>query len=229
VHRGQDLYLGEGHGTVESPALVRCLVIAALERGEKPLLVSLELDPSARDPKGDAWHGRDGRGSEAMWNLTQFLIEQEKAGRLELNLQLSFPPVFIAGETPPKLDFAAYERSIGIPLGELSTRGQLIALGGNVHSRKERIQMPQHSYYPAGHYLGSGVVHVDLESAGRGTAWNCNAEGCGIHIVPGQTTSIGMANTLVDGKPFDHDVVYLLPTVTASPPKLPPSSSPSGI
>jgi hypothetical protein len=42
VRRGQDLYLGELHGTVEVPALVRCLVIAAMENKGEPIIVSLE-------------------------------------------------------------------------------------------------------------------------------------------------------------------------------------------
>jgi len=228
VRRGQDLYLGEGHGTVESPMLVRCLVLTAMEHSKEPLIVSLEQDPSARDPNGEAWHGRDGRGSEAMWNLMQFLLLQEKAGRLELHLQLSFPIVFVPGEIPPKLDSGAYERSMGTPLREFAARGQLIALSGNMHSRRERIPIPQFSYDPAGAHVGPDVVHVDLEPGRGGAAWNCIAGGCGVHDLPSQTPFEGLPNTLIDGKPYGHDFVYLLPRVTASPPKYPGPGTPPG-
>ena len=51
---------------------------------EWELIVSLEQQDWARDPASEAWRGVDGRGSVAMWDSTQFLITQEKAGRLEL-------------------------------------------------------------------------------------------------------------------------------------------------
>jgi hypothetical protein len=228
IRRGQDVYLGEGHGTVESPALVRCLVIVAMERRKERLIVSLEQVPTARDPEGEAWRGTDGRGSEAMWNLTRFLLEQEKAGRLELHLQLSFPIAFVPGTTPPQFDAAAYERNIGTPLREFAARGQLIALSGNMHSRQDRIPLPQFSYDPAGSYVGPDVVHVDLEPGAGGTAWNCDAGGCGIHELAGASPFVGPPHTMMDGKAFGHDFIYRLPGVTASPPRFPAANPPPG-
>ena len=62
VRQGKDLYLGEIHGTAEAPALVRCLVLTALEHPNGKLIVSLEQQDWARDPASEAWRGVDGRG-----------------------------------------------------------------------------------------------------------------------------------------------------------------------
>src|SRR4029079_3591029 len=91
VGRGQDLYFGELHGTVESPALIKCLVMVALRAKHEPLIVSLEQEPQRRDPASDLWSGKDGRSSQAMWELTQFLLEKEKQGLLTLHQQLGGP------------------------------------------------------------------------------------------------------------------------------------------
>jgi len=216
IDRGQDLYLGELHGTVETPALLRCLVIAALERKGEPLIVSLEQEPNARDLHSDAWRGQDGRGSEAMWQLTRFLLEQEKLGRLTLHQHA--PTVY---DNP--FDPAAYERRMGSPLRELASRGLLIVLSGDAHSRKEPLPMPS-PYDPAGMYAGPDLIHIDIKSASGGTAWNCIAGGCKAHEFTGNIPFDHAANTLMDGKAFGHDFVYLLPQFTASPPKLPASN-----
>jgi hypothetical protein len=213
IERGQDLYLGEMHGTAETPVLLRCLVIAALERKGEPLIVSLEQQPNARDLQGDAWRGQDGRGSAAMWELTSFLLEQEKRGRLTLHQHV--PTVF---DNP--FDPAAYERRMGSPLRDLARRGLLIVLSGNAHSRNAPLPMPS-PYDPAGMYAGPDLIHVDIESASGGTAWSCMAGGCGVHELPGNTAFKNDSNALMDGKGFGHDFVYLLPQFTASPPKRP--------
>jgi hypothetical protein len=148
-----------------------------------------------------------------MSELTEFLLEQEKLGRLTLHQHV--PTVF---DNP--YDPAAYERRMGSPLRELARRGLLIVLSGNAHSRKEPLPMPS-PYDPAGMYAGSDLIHVDIESASGGTAWNCMAGGCGVHEITGNTQFNHAANTLMDGKGFGHDFVYLLPQFTASPPKYP--------
>ena len=213
IERGQDLYLGELHGTEETPALLRCLVIAALERKGETLFVSLEQQSNARDLQGDVWRGQDGRGSAAMWELTKFLLEQEKLGRLTLHQH-------VPTEFDNPFDPAAYERRMGSPLRDLARRGLLIVLSGNAHSRTEPLPMPS-PYDPAGMYAGADLIHIDIESASGGTAWTCLASVCGVHELGGNTAFNHAANTLMDGKGFGHDYVYLLPQFTASPPKYP--------
>jgi len=211
IERGQDLYLGESHGTVEIPMLFRCLVIAAVERKGEPLIISLEQQPNARDLQSDAWRGQDGRASAAMWELTKFLLEQEKQGRLTLHHHA--PTVF---DNP--FDPAAYEKRMGTPMLELAKRGLLLALSGNAHSRKDPLPMPS-PYQPAGMFAGPDVMHIDIESAGGGSAWVCIAGGCGARQLSKNSPFTGTPNMLMDGKDFGHDFVYLLSKFTASPPK----------
>ena len=218
VERGDDLYLGEIHGTVEAPALVRCLVEAAITRGKERVIVSLEHDESARDRAGDLWRGTDGRSSAAMWELMRFVLEQEKAGRVELHLQLR-DVVVLVGD-PPRVDMAEYERRMGEPLRVLAARGQLIALSGNVHAAKEAL--PGLGYRPAGAYAGSGVVHIALQPAQGGASWSCTSNAsCGEHDL-GAGSSLGARpGELTGGKLLAYDHFYGMPRLTASPPKLP--------
>jgi hypothetical protein len=220
VARGQDLYFGELHGTAEVPALVKCLVLVALRNKREPLIVSLEQESQRRDPASDLWRGTDGRSSRAMWELTQFLLEQEKLGRLELHQQLDKPVPFKEGVAPPTVDPVQYEKNMGGPLRGLAARGQLIALSGNMHSRKEAL--PGFPYEPAGSYAGPDVLHIDLEPGAGGSAWTCLSNGCGSHDLPGGT-SASTVGELVDGNWMGHDFIYRMPRLTASPPKLPPA------
>jgi len=221
VRQGKDLYLGEAHGSVEVPALMRCLIEVALDPSRTDtsgkLIVSLEQQPEARDLSHDAWRGTDGRSSEAMWELTQYLIREELAGRLRFHQQLRAIALG-PGESPPPYDAVAYEKAMGEPLRTLAAQGQLIALSGNAHSRKKPF--PGSTYQPAGAYSGADVVHVAILSAQGGTSWNCISNACGAHPVPGMGPMAGAAGSLTDGAWFDHDFIFWMPKVTASPPKL---------
>lgn len=217
VRQGKDLYLGELHGTVEVPALVRCLIELALANKSERLFVSKEQQPLARDSASDAWRGTDGRGSEAMWGLTQFVIREEKAGRLEFHQQI--PQVVPLKGTPPEFDPVAYEKSMGEPLRALAHRGQLIALSGNAHSRKQAL--PGLPYEPAGRYAGPDVLHVAIMSARGGTSWNCIGDHCGARSLPASGDAGALPGTLTDGAWLGHDFIFWLDKSTSSPPKLP--------
>ncbi len=217
IERGQDLYLGENHGTAEVPALVRCLVEAAVARGNEKVIVSLEQQSAARDLAGDIWRGTDGRSSAAMWELTRFLLEQEKLGRLVFDQH-----VFSSLKTEEEFKNwtpAIHDRDMGEHLRALVPQGQLIALSGDFHSRKEGVAGV--GYDPAGKYVGAAAIHVDLLFAEKGTTWNCLASECRVHANGGEA-SWGPAGALVDGAPTQHDHIFLLGKPTASPPKLPP-------
>ena len=218
VERGQDLYLGEIHGTSEVPALVRCLVAAAIARGQERVIVSLEHDLTARDLAGEDWRGTDGRSSAAMWELMSYVLEEEKAGRLELHFQLH-DVVVLVGD-PPRVDPVAYERRMGEPLRALAARGQLIALSGNAHAAKEAL--PGLDYLPAGAYAGPGVIHIALQPAEGGASWSCPMNGaCGAHNFQPGSGMGAKPDTLTDGKLLSYDFFYGMPRLTASPPKRP--------
>ena len=219
------VYLGESHGTEEVPRLVQCLVEAALATRPTSLAVSLELPEEARQPDGVFWKGRDGRASQAMWRLHQWLLAQEAAGALKLD-----------HHQPTELypNQADYEKAGGRALNALMRKhARVIVLGGNFHSRREAVDwMPDIA--PMGSFVGEGTVHVDVHPLQGGSAWTCTSTApagsppppptCAAHAIPPLPMPPGVTGTageLGDGKKLGHDHVYLLKTFTASPPHQP--------
>src|SRR5690349_1025026 len=218
VDSGRDLLIGEQHGIKESPELVRCLVLTALARQQaEPLVVSIEHTPAARDLSGIDWKSRDGRSSIAMWELASFLFEQEKLGKLKVAFHMPVIQVTRPEDIP---DNATYEKLMGTPLRELAEKNQVIALVGNLHSRKSRPGwLP---YDPAGTYVGDAMLHVSVENVGPGTTWGAG-KGGEYKAVPSVSNLFAAQTpgTLVDGKAIEHDFAYLVPRFTASGPKYP--------
>lgn len=218
----EHLYLGEAHGTEEVPALVQCLVQSAIAAKPASLAVSLEMPEDARQPDSWQWKSQDGRASQAMWRLHQWLQAQEAAGVLKLHHHQP------TGSYPDQAD---YEKVAGQALNALmSKHSRVIVLSGNFHSRREPIEwMPK--VRPMGTYVGEGTVHVDLQALEGGTAWNCTSRSTGNAPPPPPTCA---ANTqlaiprgdarvgdLIGGREFGHDYVYLMKSFTASPPLKP--------
>ena len=216
IEQGRDLLIGELHGTSESPALVRCLVLTALRRGGEPLVVSLEHTPGAQDLAGNAWKSKDGRSSIAMWELASFLFEQEKLGKLKVAFHM---PVIQATRPEDIPDSAGYEKLMAAPLRALAPRNQLIALVGNLHSRKVRpVWLP---YDPAGVHVGDTMLHVSVEAVGPGTAWNQMGREYKSNPMSAGMFAGKAPGTLVDGAPVEHDFAFLVAGYTASGPKYP--------
>lgn len=214
----EHLYLGEGHGTKEVPALVHCLTQAALDRGAKSLVVSLELANPDRPEGKNYWQSiHDGKSSKAMWQLLQWLRVQEEAGRLSIHYQY---------DNTPWDGQASYERHVGEGLKALIDQGHpLIAYGGNFHSRKE-VAPYLPGIVPTGAVIGSAILHVDIEAVEGGTAWDCReAEGgkpgCALHDVPAFDTPGAQPGDLIDGAAVGHDRIYLLRALSASEPQNP--------
>lgn len=215
----EHLYLGEGHGTEEVPALVQCLVQAELDRGAKSLVVSLELpNPDKPDGKNYWENDRDGKSSRAMWRIFQWLRAQEAAGRLEIHYQY---------DNTPWTGQDAYERHVGEGLKTLIEQGHaLIAYGGNFHSRRE-VAPYLPSIVPTGAIVGAAILHVDIEAVEGGNAWDCRpkegaAMDCAAHDVPAFPEATGARpGDLVDGAVVGHDRIYLLRRITASAPQFP--------
>ena len=219
VRGGKDLYLGEMHGTAETPALIQCLVEEALLHKRKPLYVSLELPMEARDPGSSFWSGTDGRSSEAMWLLVQFLMRHENTGELTLCLQYSNEAKRVAGQNRA-------EEIIGNDLNNLAKKGQLIAMSGSFHSRKAPANYAP-NLKPAGMYAGDSVIHIFVEPIER-AAWTCDGSGCGAHKYPRTPLKNARSGMLVHAEEvghayaeeIGHDYIFFLARSTASPPHL---------
>lgn len=207
---GHDLYIGEIHGTVETPKLVRCLVEKILHAQHEPLTVSLEMPESARDLKSQFWFGDDGRSSKAMWSLVEFLLYQEHQGYLALHFQ----------DTPEVMKNASTnigEEIIGNALNSISNNGQLLAFGGSFHSGKAPFSFAP-DLKPAGMFVGSSVTHVYIEAIEK-EAWACVNGKCGIQQFPKTALKNAKAGALIDGSDVFHDYIYVIGKATASPPQ----------
>lgn len=203
---GSSLYIGELHGTNETPKLVECIVLEALSSRSDPITVSLELPEIARDPHSDFWCGQDGRSSHAMWLLVKSLIELEMLNKVKLHFQYGAYGNPVADEDR----LATFE--------SIAKDGFLVAYTGNFHSRKALVrEISQRSSNQE--FRHGELVHVSVESIAEGEAWVCGETGCGLVKVP--DTSISNAKTygLVDGSIHEHDFIFFVPRFTASPPQ----------
>jgi hypothetical protein len=148
-----------------------------------------------------------------MWELTQFLLEKEKAGKLTLNFHAK--AIFANGGT--------YDEGIGLELKKLSQQGKVIGYGGNFHSRKiVAKEIP--SLIPAGFYTGPSFVHVAIGAANSGEAWFCGGSDmpCGVHAVSTSSYAKSAPGALVDGDLVGHDYIFFVDHFTASVPHLKP-------
>jgi hypothetical protein len=218
----EHVYLGEVHGTEEVPQLVRCLVEAAIAARPASLAVSLEMPEDARPRDGLFWKNQDGRASQAMWRLHQWLLAREAAGALKLDHHQP---------TRHYPDQADYEKAGGQALNALIRQhARVIVLGGNFHSRREAFDwMP--GMAPMGSFVGEDTVHVDVVALEGGSAWTCRSTApagspppsptCAANALsplPAPPGGAGNPGELRDGRPFGHDHVYLVKSFTASPP-----------
>lgn len=200
------VYLGEVHGTNQSPKLVECLVDATLASGVKPLVVSLELPSFARNTESLTWSGVDGRTSKAMAELVEHLETLERAHRIILDFQV----------TGYEASDEVINREIGIHLKDLAAKSRVIALGGNFHSQRRNVLQPSTHVRPAGSYVGVAIKTVFVDSAGRGHAWFCSNT-CGKHATSNAVPD-GHVGQLMDGADVGHDYVYKVAPFTSSAP-----------
>jgi hypothetical protein len=206
-----NLYIGEMHGTQESPAFLHCLVAYEVAHGVKNLAVSVEFEDRARDLKDVAWAANDGRTSQAMASTLQWLMAEESKGHLVLHFQ--------RGDTT-SLD--GFDRRAGEGIRALADKHRVIAYSGNFHVFRKLPPEWHLDVRPAGSYVGSSFTTIDLANVGAGTAWNSiNGGTPGVHAMAPMERARGQAGTLVDAKADGYDFIYLLPTFTASLPHMP--------
>lgn len=213
IKEGNDIFLGESHGTVEIPELVQCLVAKRIaEGGNEPLIVALELTSDSLDPDSAVWSEVDGRSSLAMWQLVDFLKKQRDAGKLSLYMMLdsiTHGPVF---------DQIQYEKQFGTGVAEILPKGQVIALSGNFHSRKSALAAAP-TIIPAGGYVSETMIRVFLVALKGGETWGCfTRDECGLHPEEEFFHENAAVGSLVSGETQEHDYIFFLEKFTASPP-----------
>lgn len=215
IRSGEDVYLGELHGTVEIPQLLQCLVNVAIKTKRKDrIIVSLELRNEARNLKSDFWRGTDGRSSEAMWSLMKNLLVLEKQGEIQLHFQRDELNISSMGNQNK------IEKLMGQAMAKLAIKGQLIALSGNYHSNKEP-PFYDVDFTPTGMFVGENVIHIYvLPMSHNSEAWGCvNNRKCGAFQYSKMTIPNAVVDELLNGDELNHDYIFFMNKTTASPPK----------
>ena len=184
----QWVFVGELHGSNETPAAFGDLVCDALARGkrvtlalERPTSEQAALDGilTAKDLlaaktvllQQPEWKdGMDGRASEAMLRLLISLRELRK----------SYPDLAIVAFDAPYTGTAdgARDEAMGrflLAVGKTKPKDLILILVGNAHA----MQAPEFGYDPAAMYLPSKEI-LSLEVTDRGgESWSWVDDGCG--------------------------------------------------
>jgi hypothetical protein len=218
-------FIGETHGTAETPAAFAEMVCEA--SAGRPVVVALEM-PDAMQADLDLWMASDGgeaararflahdywgvshadgRSSQAMFAMLERVRALKAAGR-DLILRAYQP----SSRRPDGFDQSYYEiQMAGLLLQAAYVRPDalVLALGGSLHARKTLSE--RHGFrFAAGHLKAADIVSLRTASQG-GRTWACFGEApCGDSDL-GQ----GVFEPQEDGA---YDGLLALGPTTASPP-----------
>ena len=229
------VFVGETHGTVETPAAYADLVCAALEQG--PVVVSLEYSVEFQ-PTLDAFmeadteaearavlaaypHGpfvhHDGRGSEAMLDLLLRLraMLREAADMTVVASVPNSPRVEGFRQSYAEMDRAVLwsRQAMAQP------QARVLALVGRVHAEKIRRVGSPLGLPAAAHIRPEETLSLTLAHQG-GEAWMCLDE-CGAAPVPTTDDLAARGVVLAPQQNGRFDGLLALGPVTASPPVKP--------
>jgi len=208
-----DLYIGEIHGTNEVPALIGCLVLDTVNAGTEDIIVSLEIPPSARNPRAEFWKGTDGRASLAVQNMLSLLIELESQNRIKidfhrhdrLNKEDQRPRLF------RRPDLVAEQ------LEMLAKQGHLIAWGGNFHNSR-KVPEGLGTLKSDAMYMSDNITMINVVSREPGMGWFCTPQ-CGETPVAANKQALEhpQSNLYPDPTHF-HDFAYVVRRFSSSRP-----------
>lgn len=208
----EDLMIGELHGTVETPAFFRCLVDHAMKNSSERIIISLEMQSSAREQTSKFWRkeeGEDGRSSIAMGHLVRYLVQLE--AKLDIDLHFQHQIRYFESEQESRAFFDNYAKSIGEEIASLATKGKMIVLAGNYHTMKKTPGYAKtESDLPSdfeGRYVGENFTHILVDSANGGTAWACTPQ-CEINTIPMQKGA--KRGSIEKDTLRGHDYIYYL-------------------
>jgi hypothetical protein len=185
------VFIGDLHGSVESPAVLAALACHAVKSG-RPLVVAMEYDAKDQSVLDQFlltadetravealtatphWtQNRDGRASAAMRDA---LLEMRRLARAGNSVKLVAYDLW--GETSADRDKRSAELIRRIR-GDKERAAYWIVFGGNVHARKAK-GLPFHNapsgsedHEPLGYLIRDwGLIHLDAHYGG-GAAWGC--------------------------------------------------------
>lgn len=236
------VFIGDMHGTEESPAFLRDLSCHVIKSG-RPLVVAMEYD--ARDQpvlerflleaddeaaaslltSTQHWRSnRDGRASTAMRDALLAMRQFARAGGARVELLAYDLPVNTWQERDP-----ASARYISGKRKNDGGNAYWIVFGGNVHARKVKgmLTAGYEDNEPLGYLIRDwDLVHLDAEYSG-GSSWGCiggpDDASCSVrHLGESCTTECPAQATIRLGSRMwrgdAYDGTYDVGKLTASPP-----------
>jgi len=194
--------IGEMHGTTETPELAAQIVAAASTT--RPVIVGLErtsdettaLEAYVAHPDqpatratllaGDSWSKgmTDGRSSEAMLRMITTLAELKAKGAdtkvvTLIRIPVDMPAAFAAAGGPQAYGDQSMADVIRENLHTAAGNALFVAYMGNLHALPALDMKATH-----GGSVSDRVRDLHplvLLPEGKGQAWNCPSQGCGIH------------------------------------------------
>lgn len=240
------LFVGEIHGTKETPEAFANYVCAVAGRGGRTLVL-LELPPRYEEAMNQAiisenpraalisgmsahWQAQDGRGSKAMLDMMTRLMDLAQSGQ-----QIAIEPfaLFLLKEFPTPEETMAWAASLSPDeIQEQSEAGmaqeirrlsagydRTIVLVGNVHAY---LAIREASSVPSAAMRVPGALALRVVNDG-GESWIHGAEGPGIHSFQPLNPYAEPANTIGLSQHYGpHFSGFLsVGSMNASPPALP--------
>ena len=239
VLKAPGVFIGDIHGSAQSPAFLRDLACHAMGTG-RPVVIALEYDgrdqpvldqflQSADERQAEQeltatahWRGnQDGRASESMRDA---LLSIRRYARLSARVEL----VAYDGETPVMGE--RDKASAGFLRAKRDRDGPApfwIVFGGNVHARKTKglnvVGAPAgyENYEPLGYLIRDwGLIHLNARYQG-GAAWGCTGPMlCQVRSLGPACTTDCPANPAIrlGREDVAYDGVYEVGSLTPSPP-----------
>lgn len=203
---GHIIFVGELHGTDVTPQVFGELVCRVSAPGQK-LLVGLEFPAAIQtsldtyllsegsaqdqivffdDPK-KFWSSEgyiDGRSSEAMFAMVEKLRRLKAAG-------VQIDVVAFQSATGSTRDGSETQEPYEMRLANLymdqwnsENYDAGLILVGNIHAIKSPVKGSRGTFKPMATHMPHELVLTFNALSARGSAWNCQADGCGSHSFP---------------------------------------------
>ena len=235
--RYSGLYLGEIHGSMNTPEILECFILSNLDR-ERALVISLEMfhDDRARLSEQSIASGAKGLGTgtppihrliahyQSIGASVQFHYHDGYYSGYTYATDTTPKPVPIRISGQPAAEKNQYEtwnpipnareRSIGDAIKrEIHQHRFIVALGGNLHASRTTWSEDWGEEGRAGSYLPRSIATVMLRASQGGELRLCSeraaSEGppCGLHTVSPKPDLFPDQRSLISG--VDHNYDYL--------------------
>ncbi|WP_145206829.1 hypothetical protein [Sphingobium sp. B2] len=230
------IMLGESHhGTVEQPQAA-IDVMCAFMKAHRSITIGIEhstieqplIDAYLKSDggfvaqttlfQGTNWDPRyqDGKGSQAMLGLFDWLRRNVQAGRIR-NV-VAFSGSSVNGDASVNIDADSNRQMAeNLRAAQAANGGVVIALTGAVHAQKIEYTDTKRPFAPAAMLLPrDGTISILIEGEG-GTTFNCEDQGCHIYPVAARP-HVARALTMKPAEPGFDGVLELGKPETASNP-----------